>query len=351
VTLAVRVAVADRGVDAAFDLPLGSTLALLGPNGAGKSTVLEAIAGLVRPSAGHARWRGVSLYDFDAGRATWMPPRERGVSLVTQADALFPSMTALANVAFGPRCRGASRYDAAELARRWLARVGAEELADRLPHELSGGQSRRVSIARALAAGPRVLLLDEPFASLDVDSATSIRGLIADLVSSVTAIITTHDALDAHALADSVAIMDEGHVVEHGDTIDVLKRPRTAFAARMGARVLVTGIIRGGDLITDDGVTLPLARSEAREGTRAAVAIRPADVAVGTTDDHRASSRAWVRDTVRAIEPHADAVRIHGTGIMADVDAEVAAMIRAGDVVVFGLPLDAEAYELSGRFP
>ncbi|WP_062521205.1 ABC transporter ATP-binding protein [Demequina silvatica] len=333
--LTARVRVPARGVDAAVEVSSGATLVLLGPNGSGKSTVLEAVAGIV-PGA-DAR---VTLDGTDAPRA----PRDRRIGLLSQDDALFPTMSVRDNVAFGPRSRGLGRAAAREAADAWLARVGLDGLGDRRPGALSGGQARRVAIARALAAEPRVMLLDEPFAGLDVVVASEVRGLVAGLLTGVTAVVTTHDALDAHALADTVAVMEAGSVAESGTAAEVLTRPRTAFAARMGGRVLVEGTMRGGALEIAAGVRVPVGGGPGA-GVRAGVTAHPGDVALALAAP--VSGPAWVVDAVRGLEPRGDVVRVHGALLAADVPVEAAAGLEAGTPVWFGVPRGLEAYALT----
>lgn len=338
--LVADLAVEARGVAAELAVGAGRTLVLLGPNGSGKSTLLEAIAGIV-PAAGALTLDGASL--------TGVGARDRRIGLLSQDDALFPTMSVRDNVAFGPRARGASRADAKAAAEDWLARVGLAGLGDRRPGELSGGQARRVAIARALAAEPRVLLLDEPFAGLDVASASATRALVATLLADRTAAVTTHDALDAHALADDVAVMEAGRVVEHGPAAAVLARPRTPFAARMAARVLVTGTMHGGALVTGSGVRIPVTGGPGA-GAAAGIAVHPAAIAVARDGEPRDPARVWMDDAVVAVEPRGDEVRVHGRDAAADVDAAVAAVLGVGDVVGFGVEPGAPAYALtSGR--
>ncbi|WP_062388256.1 sulfate/molybdate ABC transporter ATP-binding protein [Demequina iriomotensis] len=338
--LEARVAVTSRGVDATLSVGAHRTLALLGANGAGKSTVLESLADVTRPD--HARIVLDGQVLAEPGRRRPVPARRRGIVLLSQDDALFP-MSVLDNVAFGPRSAG--RKDAEDVARTWLDHVGCLDLAGRRPGELSGGQARRVAIARALAAEPRVLLLDEPFAGLDVEAASAIRALLRELLAGTTAVLTTHDALDAHTLADDVAVMESGRVVEAGPAREVLSRPRTRFAARMAGRVLIEGTMRGGRLVIDEVSSIPVSGGPGA-GSRAAVAVPPASVAVALESPSIAGDRAWILDSVTTLEPRGDHVRVHGALVSADVDPELASELEAGARLWCGVPRGLDAYAL-----
>ncbi|MER6876749.1 ATP-binding cassette domain-containing protein, partial [Amycolatopsis sp. NPDC000673] len=205
-TLSARLALTrgEFSLDVEFTVPGGSVLALLGPNGSGKSTVLGSLAGLLPVTSAD-----VTLADRRlAGDGVDLPPHERRIGLLSQDALLFPHLSAMDNVAFSPRSTGTGRADARAIASRWLSEVDAAEFANRRPSQLSGGQQQRVAIARALASAPDLLLLDEPFAALDVDSAPAIRGLLRRVLrDGPTTVLVTHDPLDALALADHVAVM------------------------------------------------------------------------------------------------------------------------------------------------
>ncbi len=147
-----------------------------------------------------------------------MPPHDRKVALLAQEPLLFPHLGVLDNVAFGPRSGGARRRTAHEAARRWLDEVDVADLADRKPGQLSGGQAQRVAVARALAAEPRLLLLDEPLAALDVAVAPALRQTLRRVLADRTVVLVTHDVLDALLLADRVVVLEGGRVVESGPT-------------------------------------------------------------------------------------------------------------------------------------
>ncbi|WP_420110891.1 sulfate/molybdate ABC transporter ATP-binding protein, partial [Pseudactinotalea sp.] len=215
-------------LEAQLEVPDGGVLAVLGPNGSGKSTLLDVVAGLLAPRRGEVTWRGRSL-STASGRL--VPPAERRVGLLGQNPLLFPHLSAHGNVAFGLRAR--RERDALARAGQWLDRLGVASLAQRRPRQLSGGQAARVAIARALAAEPEVLLLDEPLAALDAAAAPELRHLLAEILqeTGVTTLLVSHAVLDAAVLADHVAVLRDGAVVEHGARADVLGAPRTEFTA------------------------------------------------------------------------------------------------------------------------
>ena len=327
-TLRCVALVTDRDVDVTLDVAEGETVALLGPNGAGKSTLLSVIAGMVRPDRGHVSLDGRSLTDVD-GRATWVPPHDRKVALLAQDPLLFPHLTVLDNVAFGPRSRGAGRGASRAAARRWLEEVGVAELADRRPASLSGGQAQRAAVARALATEPRLLLLDEPLAALDVAVAPALRQTLRRVLERRTAVVVTHDVLDALLLADRVVVLEAGRVVEVGTTAEVLARPRSAFAARVAGLNMVEGSWREHHVSTPTGMALGgvVSGPEPGSGDAVVAVFRPSSVAV-----HRArpggSPRNVLAVTVTELQPLGDRVRVRADGLSADVTPAAAAELE-----------------------
>lgn len=188
----------------------GEHCLLVGPSGAGKSLLLRAVAGLVRPEAGTVLLRGEDARD--------LPPEERGIGLVFQHYSLFPHLSALENVAFGLRMRGAGRREGREQAEAILERLGCVHLAGRRPATLSGGEQQRVAIARALATGADLLLLDEPFAALDPSTRAACRLELATLRRDLglTVVEVTHALDEAAVHADRVVVLDSGRIVADG---------------------------------------------------------------------------------------------------------------------------------------
>ena len=300
-TLDVELSVAD-----------GEVVAVLGPNGAGKSTLLGVLSGLLRPDSGRLHVAGRTLLDTATGE--FVPAHRRGVGLLAQEPLLFPHLSALANVAFGPRAHGVPRAGAEERARGLLADVGVTELAARRPAQLSGGQQQRVALARALAPRPGLLLLDEPLAALDVDATPAMRTLLRRVIADAkqTALLVTHDALDALVLADRVIVLDRGRIVEQGPAREVLARPRSAFSARIAGLDLVPGTVDGAGLRTADGVELHGHAVEVERGETAVAVFPPSAVSVHATRPE-GSPRNVFRVRVAALEPRGDTVRLRAS--------------------------------------
>jgi molybdate transport system ATP-binding protein len=194
----------------------GERVVVVGPSGAGKSMLLKALAGLVRPDAGHVRIDGETL--FDAAQGTHLPPQARNVAYLFQDYALFPHLNVRQNIAFGAHkgWRNPAAAHASADVDRWLDAFGLREVAHQHPHELSGGQRQRTALARALVAQPRALLLDEPFAALDTELRASMRAELDALQRSlrVPMVLITHDPEDVRVFGEQVLRMDAGHMME-----------------------------------------------------------------------------------------------------------------------------------------
>jgi molybdate transport system ATP-binding protein len=209
-------------------------LAIIGPNGAGKTTTLLALAGIVRPRAGHVRVGERAL--FDAGAGVDLPPESRGLAYVPQDYALFPHLTARQNVEFALRCvpSGPAGQARQAEARAWLDRVGARATEDRRPGALSGGERQRVALARALATSPRALLFDEPFAALDASARGELRRYLAERLAQLAlpALVVTHEAADVEVLGADVLALENGTVVQRGTLAQLRAAPATDYVAR-----------------------------------------------------------------------------------------------------------------------
>lgn len=284
----------------------GQVIALLGPNGAGKSTVLRTLAGLDRPDRGLVEIDGETWEDTSAG--VRVPVEQRLLGMVFQDYLLFPHLSALDNVAFGPRARGMTRAAARDLARTWLERVGLAAQADARPAELSGGQAQRVALARALAVRPRLLLLDEPLAALDaatrIEVRADLRHHLRDFEGSC--VLVTHDPLDAMVLADRLIVLEDGKITHDGTPAEVASAPRTDYVAQLVGLNLYPGtgaghavrLAAGGELTVSEPVDGPVF-----------AAFPPSAVAVFTARPHGSPRNCWPA-TVRAMEQHRDAVRL-----------------------------------------
>lgn len=321
-----------RDVDVCLDVPGGEVVAILGPNGAGKSTVLQAVSGLVAPEEGRVVVGDEVFVDTDRG--VWRPPHARGLGVLTQDPLLFPHLSVAANVEFGPRSRGWGRRAARQAAHRWLEALGVGDLADRRPAQLSGGQAQRVGLARALAVEPAVLLLDEPLAALDIAVAAQLRPLLRRMCRQAgrTTLLVTHDLLDVLALADRIAVVQGGRVVEVGETTQVLRAPRSPFAARLAGVNLVPGIASGDSVLTADGGRV-VGVGEVTDGAHAVAVFAPAAVSLFGQVPAGSPRNIW-RSVVEELTPTAPGAvhvraRARGVGVVA-ADVTPAAVVELG---------------------
>ena len=232
-----------------FDLDVrdGVLLALLGPSGCGKTTALRVIAGFEKPDRGDVIVRDRTV----AATGTWVPPEKRRVGMVFQDWVLFPHLDVHDNVAFGLPSHG-RRERVAEV----LEMMRLSGLERRMPHELSGGQQQRVALARALAPSPEVVLLDEPFSNLDATLKAEVRIEVRSILheAKATAIFVTHDQEEALAMADEMAVMDAGRILQVGTPHDVYQSPVDLRVASMvGDANLIPGEVRGGVASTSLG--------------------------------------------------------------------------------------------------
>ena len=239
----------------------GSLTAILGASGSGKTTLLRLIAGFDRADAGTIELGGRVV----EGNRAFVPPERRGIGYVPQEGALFPHLTVGANVSFGLRNgRGADREHRVQ---EFLALVGLAGFEKRVPHQLSGGERQRVALARALASDPSLVLLDEPFSSLDVELRTSMRREVVDVLrrAGVTAILVTHDQDEALSIADRVAVLQRGTIVQCDEPSVLYTRPVNGEVARFVGHGnlllgrLERGVVRSvlGDISVELGTPAP----------------------------------------------------------------------------------------------
>lgn len=211
--------------DVSFSVEKGEFCCLVGPSGSGKSTLLKLIAGLLKPERGTVSFNNKTLND----NLSFVPPENRKMGFVFQDGALFPHLNALRNVMFG--LQGKSKSEQKKYAEEWLSKVSLLEHKDQYPHELSGGQMQRVALARALAPGPQLLLLDEPFSGLDEQLRKKLGRFTRQLCEqeNLTVVLVTHHPEEALELADSVAVMDAGRLIQKSTVRDVYRNPANRF--------------------------------------------------------------------------------------------------------------------------
>jgi len=306
--------------DVSFTIEPGTLVTLLGPSGCGKTTTLRMAAGLETASGGRILIGGADV--------TRLAASERNVSLVFQSYALFPHMSVLDNVCYGPISAKVEKTRARELARDKLNMLGLAGLEARLPSELSGGQQQRVAVARALVLEPAVLLFDEPLSNLDAKLRRRVRQEIRELQQSLqlTVLYVTHDQSEALAVSDQIIVMDRGRIAQQGTPQTLYRRPASHFLADfIGDANLVEGeLVRHGDAtrFSAAGVTLPVHADKLAAGP-ATLALRP----------HR----------LRLVAP--DSTPLNGTCKRADyLGSHIEVLVNTpwGELLVFG---DADAAE------
>ncbi|MBJ6647303.1 ABC transporter ATP-binding protein [Streptomyces sp. BSE7F] len=318
--------VVERGsfrLDVTLTAAPGDVVALLGPNGAGKTTALRALAGLAPLTDGRLRLDGKDL--------ARTPPESRPMGVVFQDYLLFPHLTALDNVAFGPRCRGAGKSEARTRAAAWLERMGLAAHMGAKPKRLSGGQAQRVALARALATDPRLLLLDEPLAALDARTRLEVRAQLRRHLADfeAVAVLVTHDPLDAMVLADRLVVVEHGRVVQEGAPADIARHPRTEYIAQLVGLNLYRGRADGHTVRLDAG---PEVSTTENLSGPAFVAFPPGAVTLYRDRPTGSSARNLWRCEVAGLESHGDQIRVELTG-----ELPLAADLTAVAVAELGL--------------
>jgi molybdate transport system ATP-binding protein len=333
---AIDVRLGELHLDIAIDVDDGEVVALLGPNGAGKTTALRAIAGLQALDGGCVELDGVVLDDPAAG--VFVPTASRPVGVVFQDYLLFPRMSAVDNVGFGLRARGASKAASRDVALQWLERFGLADHARSRPRALSGGQAQRVALARALVTEPRLLLLDEPLAALDAATRLQVRTELRRHLASFTGgrVLVTHDPVDAVVLADRLVIVEGGRLVQSGTPAEVTARPRTRYVADLVGINLLHGRATGERVVAVGQTTLTVA--DVLPAAEVSVAVRPQAIALHRHEPEGSARNTW-RTVVAELEPDRDRVRV-----TLDDPLRVTAEVTAAAVADLGLHAGAEVW-------
>lgn len=328
--VAIRLSLGALDLDIEFVVDEGDVVALLGPNGAGKTTLLRALAGLVPIQSGRVELDGQVLED--AATQTYVPTEKRSIGFVFQDYLLFPHMSVADNIAFGLRARGVERSDAAQRAQDWLDRVGLAGKASLKPSELSGGQRQRVALARALAPEPRVLLLDEPLAALDVTTRAAMRRDLKTHLASFRGIrlLVTHDPLEAAVLADRLIVIENGRHVQSGTPVEVTEHPRSRYVADLVGVNLLRGKAEDGLIRIADGKVV--AAAGASTGDVFAV-IHPRAIAVYRSRPNGSPRNVW-QGQANGVELHGDRARVRIEAeipLVAEVTAAALAELKLGE--------------------
>ncbi len=335
VSVSIQLQVGTLDLQAELDVKAGELVALLGPNGSGKTTILRCLAGLTQIDRGR-----ISIDEAvvdDPQTDTFVEPEQRSIGFVYQNYLLFDHLTVLENVAYGLRARKTPKAEARRIARQWIDRVGLGEYATQRPRALSGGQAQRAALARALATNPRLLLLDEPLAALDAGTRSIVRRDLFRHLETFDGmrILVTHDPVDAYALADRVAIIDAGRIVQAGTLAEVSAHPRSRYVADLVGVNLVSGTIANGVLTNPSGARVVIAA--ALVGSAFAV-IRPNSISLEVGQPAGTSARNVWNGVIGDIDRLGDRVRIGIHGVL-PLTAEITAaaldalQLRPGDEI------------------
>ncbi len=323
-------------LDVDLSIADGGVVAVVGPNGAGKSTLLRALAGLQPLAAGRVVLDGVVLED--TAESTFVAPEKRPIAVMFQDNLLFPHLSTLENVAFGLRCRGAGARHAGEVAGGWLDRMSLGDHAAAKPAALSGGQARRVALARALATEPRLLLLDEPLAALDASTLLETRRLLRHHLDGHPGVrvVVTHDPVEASALADRLIVLEGGHIVQSGTLAEIGARPRSRYVADLVGVNLLRGTATGTGVELPGGAFLVVPGAEPGP---VFVVIHPRAVALNRNPPGGTPRNVW-RGMARSVDREGDRARVVVDGnvrIVAEVTPAAVDELRldeGGDVWV-----------------
>lgn len=329
--------------DVSLHIRKGEFFAIMGPTGSGKTLVMESVAGIAPPYSGKILINGIDV--------TTAPPEDRRVSLVYQDHSLFPHLTVLQNVMYGQRYQNIPKHEGEAIARDLLDTLSLSHAVDRKPMRLSGGEKQRVSIARALACKPDVLLLDEPLSSLDPQFKADFRSVLKDIHSrtGITIIMVTHDFVDALTLAERAAVIHKGKLCQQGNVHDIFHHPVTPFVADfVGISNVLPATYQNGNCMLFDGrLMVPAGGHSSAE--KALVAIRPEHVAVREKNSFNPD---WlsVSGTLSQLDKHGFAwrgtVRCGNQTVVATLDpnAVFSNTLKPSMDVFIGFPKEAMHY-------
>jgi iron(III) transport system ATP-binding protein len=280
-----------------LNLTQGEIGCLLGSSGCGKSTVLRAICGFEPVKAGEIILRNQIVSSV----SIHIPPNQRKVGMVFQDFALFPHLNVLENIAFG--LQHLPNKQKSSVAMEWLKRVSLADKADAYPHELSGGQQQRVALARAMAPEPDLILLDEPFSSLDIELRERLAGEMREILktNNITALLVTHDQFEAFAIADKVGVMTDGKVLQWDTPYELYHKPANRYIADfIGRGVFVKGVVQADNKVKIELGELDLEENRSKEvGKEINVLLRADDI---QHDDNSAMQAEVVRKTFRGAD-------------------------------------------------
>ena len=325
-----------------------SVTVLFGPSGCGKTTVLRCLAGLERPDSGRIEFNGETW--FDAKRRIFQSPQRRGIGFLFQEYALFPHLTVAENIGYGMarQARNSRREPVAEMMRRFQL----ENMADRYPHQVSGGQQQRIALARVLVRRPRLLLLDEPLSALDSvlreELRRQLRRLLADFA--IPVVVVTHDRIEAMALGDRIAVMDAGGIRQQGTVAEVFSRPLDLAVARIvGVETIQPGTIiqvEDGLATVQIGEKKLLAVAVDGIGAEVHVCIKGEDVALQRSAPQQSSVRNQLPATVTWITPEGSLIRVGldcGFELSALISRPACAelQLQVGDMVTAGMKVSS----------
>lgn len=332
-------------LDVSLRIDGGETVVLLGPNGAGKSTTVSALAGQLPLSSGFIKIDDVTMDDADA---EFVPPQDRRVGVVFQDYLLFDHMNVLDNIAFGIAAGGAKMADARTEAGRWATRFDLGAHLAKRPRDLSGGQAQRVALARAIAIQPRLLLLDEPLAALDVETRAATRRILAEHLGQFEGprLLITHDPTDAFLLGDRIYVVENGRITQTGTPDQIRSHPATSYVAAVAGTNLLTGHNRDGVLTLND-FDFELQTSNTQVSGEVLITVHPRVVSL-YVDQPQGSPRNTWPTIIDAVEPLGDTTRIFlGDPLPIAVDITPASTAALGLAPGVGVWASVKATEVS----